>query len=394
MEPVYPVPHSVEVPERLQQRFLKSLAARAQRQQPHEAQVTTPLWNFGETAPSAWLPHLGSEGWQHAGVVCHVDYAEEGPPLAGQLGQPAYFRRLRVSGFGQAAVQGFVEAMLAPEAPQDPLALERVRTWTCNSRGEWLDKGFTPAQSFDDLFLPPRSIAELFRRVEAFEASAERSARAGRFHKLGLLLMGAAGAGKSSLVRALARKYKRDLYVLALGRRMDDEICEELVRSMAGDAVLLVEDFDSLGFSQSKKRPGREGEALHGVTRSFFLNVLDGVMRPPPGTIICLTSNSCTGLDKALSRPGRVDVVLRFGEPQEAEVQAAVARLTEPRAEPAAAAFLAKLRTLKKGAACMAGIVDHLFRHPQDYLETFDELARRCSAGEELGDEGPQHMYM
>ena len=403
--PSPPSLHSVEIPAHSVKDFLKNLERRCSPEQPPTS--SAPLWEHaggledeGESSgcPSCWVPHLGRSAWLHDGLSFLVEYCEEGAPVASMQGAH-YLRRLTLSGKDRAAVEAFAAAMLKIEKAPDPLELGRVRTWSSTHHGSWKSKGFAPAQSFDDLFLPKQAVADLLRRVDDFVASAERAARLGRMHKLNLLLMGVPGSGKSSLVRALARKYQRDLYLLTLGRRMDDEVCEELLMEMRGDAMLLVEDFDSLGFSRSAKKKSCKDEDIHAVTRSFFLNMLDGVLRPPTGTLVCLTCNSCTGLDTALARPGRVDVVVRFGPPQEPELLAALQRLTRPAGDEEArqvlfSAFCARLRKLAKDLVCMAGVVDHLHRHPVDFLDAFDEFQQRCLHGAELTEEGPRHMYM
>jgi len=48
------------------------------------------------------------------------------------------------------------------------------------------------------------------------------------------------------------------------------------------------------------------------LTLSFLLNLLDGIVETP-GRIIIMTSNYPERLDKALIRPGRIDLILRFG---------------------------------------------------------------------------------
>jgi hypothetical protein len=51
-----------------------------------------------------------------------------------------------------------------------------------------------------------------------------------------------------------------------------------------------------------------EGDA---VTLSFLLNLLDGVLETP-GRILVITSNFPDKLDRALVRPGRIDVTIEF----------------------------------------------------------------------------------
>ena len=48
------------------------------------------------------------------------------------------------------------------------------------------------------------------------------------------------------------------------------------------------------------------------ITLSFILNVLDGVQETP-GRIMIMTSNYIQKIDKALKRPGRIDICLELG---------------------------------------------------------------------------------
>ena len=48
------------------------------------------------------------------------------------------------------------------------------------------------------------------------------------------------------------------------------------------------------------------------LTLSFILNILDGILETP-GRILIMTSNYPEKLDKALIRPGRIDINLRVG---------------------------------------------------------------------------------
>jgi SpoVK/Ycf46/Vps4 family AAA+-type ATPase len=47
------------------------------------------------------------------------------------------------------------------------------------------------------------------------------------------------------------------------------------------------------------------------LTLSFVLNVIDGI-RETPGRVLIITSNHYNQLDKALTRPGRIDVTLEM----------------------------------------------------------------------------------
>jgi SpoVK/Ycf46/Vps4 family AAA+-type ATPase len=231
-------------------------------------------------------------------------------------------------------------------------------------------------------------------RIDNFAANGDRYLQTGRAHKLCLLFAGVPGAGKSSLVRDICLKYGRDLYSLSLVG-MSDAVCGELVSTMGIGGVLLVEDFDSLGFSLTANRKRSRDEDRVSVTRSGFLNVLDGNMAPPQGTIICLTANNCAGFDRALVRTGRVDRLLVFEEPKEPEILQALRRLTDAREdrEERFAFFCSKLKKAKRTPYCMASLVDFLFRHPTTYVEDFEELLESCADHFALTEEDKVCMF-
>ena len=334
---------------------------------------------------------VGKHAWVHEGQPFTVELGEEGAPCGDP---PSYFRRMRVWGDDGDALQAFLIEALRFHPPPPP---GLIWTYAANRYGHWRETGFVRAQTFDDLFLPERDVRGLQEDVRRFLDAEDRYARAGRAHKLCLLFAGPPGSGKSSLVRALALAHNRDLYSLSLSGLRDAD-CNELVSSVRPGSLLLIEDFDSLGFSLAPDRKrGRDEERVH-VTRSGFLNLLDGNGAPPKGTIVCLTANCTSGFDEALVRAGRVDRVVAFASPQESEVLAALRRLTDDdgrsgrSSEDRHAAFCAKAKKLQR-SLCMASVTDHLLRHPADYLETFEELGHRCAAKDALIKEEANDMF-
>ena len=55
-----------------------------------------------------------------------------------------------------------------------------------------------------------------------------------------------------------------------------------------------------------------EEDTSEKITLSFILNILDGILETP-GRILIMTSNYPEKLDKALLRPGRIDINLEVG---------------------------------------------------------------------------------
>ena len=63
------------------------------------------------------------------------------------------------------------------------------------------------------------------------------------------------------------------------------------------------------------------------LTLSFLLNVLDGVLETP-GRIVILTSNHPEKLDKALVRPGRIDLKVHFQRCTKEDIKETILKIT------------------------------------------------------------------
>ena len=65
------------------------------------------------------------------------------------------------------------------------------------------------------------------------------------------------------------------------------------------------------GQPNSQQKSKKPQEAKEEITLSFLLNLLDGVLETP-NRILIITSNYPKRLDKALVRPGRIDINIEF----------------------------------------------------------------------------------
>lgn len=216
-------------------------------------------------------------------------------------------------------------------------------------------------KTFETLF--NRKCHELLRVVDHFEKKTGKYAIKGYPHKLGLLLTGVPGTGKTSLIKALAHLTGRHIVNINLSHistngdlrkiffNKNYQIIgsnQQLMRLDFNQVIFVLEDVDAsakevvmnremlaeleavnppeIAKPDSKQegplptqlqmlRPGHRQSAPTGLDKlnlSGLLNVLDGVVETP-GRMVIMTSNHPEMLDPALIRPGRIDKILELG---------------------------------------------------------------------------------
>jgi SpoVK/Ycf46/Vps4 family AAA+-type ATPase len=102
-----------------------------------------------------------------------------------------------------------------------------------------------------------------------------------------------------------------------------------------------------------------------------------------------MTANNPEYLDSALIRPGRVDKIIKFDYPRKNEINHAFNAIIGDAQE----SFNSFYKTINGSNISMAGIVDYLFRHPQDYLDAVSELNEHTKLLHEITEKNSQHLY-
>ncbi len=157
-------------------------------------------------------------------------------------------------------------------------------------------------------------------------------------YRRGYLLYGPPGTGKSSLSLALAGFFKMRIYIVSLSSvTANEENLATLFAELPRRCVVLLEDIDTAGLTHTRDEAGNQidvplADATTTTTRnsrgpngpnnntpvpagrlslSGLLNILDGVASQE-GRVLIMTTNHLEKLDKALIRPGRVDMTVKF----------------------------------------------------------------------------------
>jgi len=205
-------------------------------------------------------------------------------------------------------IQSFVDALLARA---DATEAHRFTCYRWNVQHQyWRSEETALARPVESVVLPDATKAKVLDDLDDFVARG--TARWYREHgipyKRAYLLYGVPGAGKTSLIQALAGRYKRNLAILQPSHpEMTDDSLKAAVQRVPHRSIIVLEDVDALFGTGRRKAEGDKSS----LTFSGVLNALDGV-GGCAGQIFILTTNHRERLDPALIRNGRVDLHVEF----------------------------------------------------------------------------------
>jgi chaperone BCS1 len=264
------------------------------------------------------------------------------------------------------------------------IANQKIMLWYSKSRGYWESFSDIYVQPLDKIFLPESTKTSITDLIDTFLASRDKYIKYGRPHKLNFLLTGVPGSGKTSIVKAIALKYKRPVYILSFSKTMTDENIVDLVTEIKNNSILLLEDIDA--FFMDRKAVDIN------VSFSCLINVLDGTLCKGNGVITVLTANNPERLDPALIRPGRIDKIIRFDYPKRADIEAAFMDLVDP-SFAKKEVFEEFYNKIKKVRINMSGLVDYLFRYPTGFMDSIAELLEGVQVLQEIVNDKSDKLY-
>ena len=199
---------------------------------------------------------------------------------------------------------------------------------------------FTTTRTFENVFFEQRK--QVRDRVKFFLEHRDWYEKKGIPYTLGFMFHGPAGTGKTSSIKAIANAGRRHIINIQLSEIktkqqlqhlfFNDEIHvfngvnTEKYTIPVAERLYVIEDIDAMGdvvLSREWKKPvveeKKKEEDMFGDRKdekdtfdlSFLLNLLDGTLEAN-GRSIAFSSNYPERIDKALIRPGRVDMIVHF----------------------------------------------------------------------------------
>lgn len=189
--------------------------------------------------------------------------------------------------------------------------------------GYWEKTNNKPKRSLDNIYLPKKDKDRIIQMIDNFRSprSKKRYKLLNKIYKLNILLEGIWGAGKTSLVHAIASKYDYPIYSISFNGDMSDVKYQRSIQDINDNSIIMIEDIDGLASTyRSEKQTITTGDSNNNISFSSILNTLDGIFSKN-AAITFITTNYKSNLDEALIRPGRIDCSLHFDYAKQSEIR-------------------------------------------------------------------------
>jgi flagellar biosynthesis GTPase FlhF len=174
------------------------------------------------------------------------------------------------------------------------------------------------------MYLSKKDKDSLTNIIKNYRDNQDKLSKFGLPNRMGIMLYGLPGCGKSSTIVTIASEMNRNIYYLDMnGIKTNQELAMlfDYVNTQTSEqGIICIEDIDAMNdvfLSRTKESINtknitsllNEGETP--LTLEFVLNILDGTLTKE-GSIVIMTTNYIDKIDNAIYRPGRVNLKIEM----------------------------------------------------------------------------------
>lgn len=258
-----------------------------------------------------FIPSVGTHIMWYRNTWIRVDRTREQSTLDIQMGIP--FETVQLTSFGR---NKMLYSDILDEARELALEYTEGKTLLYTAMGaEWRLFGQPrKRRPLSSVVLSSGVSDRILADCNEFIRTPEWYSKRGIPYRRGYLLHGPPGCGKTSFITALAAEINYSICLLNLSERgLTDDRLNHLLNVAPEQSIILLEDIDAAFPSREETSIQKAAyDGLNRVTFSGLLNCLDGVASSE-ARIVFMTTNHKERLDKALIRPGRIDVQEEIG---------------------------------------------------------------------------------
>lgn len=188
---------------------------------------------------------------------------------------------------------------------------DKIRMIQLNGYGKQSEV-LVPPQSINNVILKPETKSTIISGLLTWKKSVEWYKNNSLVHKIGILLYGDPGCGKSTIIRSIATIFDNATIIMPnindIGKSVRDII--EVRKNIDGVLIVVLEDFDMLFYNRADEsleidmNSGSNGKKNN---QNATFQLLDGLYSTED-TIYIATTNHIDRLDPAMIRHGRFDI--------------------------------------------------------------------------------------
>lgn len=269
-----------------------------------------------------------------------------------------------------------------------------IKIYIGHHEGFFQKMGKRYKRSLETVYLPAKQKNTIVEDMTKFfkPETRERYMQLGINYKRTYLLEGIPGAGKSSLIMALASHFDYNLAIVSFHPKMTDNDLMHLLRSIDMEdedrkAFIVFEDMDCI-FKERKSHD----DSKNLITFSGLLNALDGITTSD-NQICFITTNYKHNLDSALIRPGRVDYIMKFDYASKEQINEIFKVYTQPADESLIAKFYTELAkfNIKISTSLLQQYLLKYLDDAENAIEKLEELKKMfdaCNIAKEAEETG------